>query len=241
VPWINRGERRTNSLWYLNQRRPAAHLSARSDVTTRTVKQVSKLNNQLVRWTQTSIDQLMMSAEVAEKLDVTRSPVVSKKKTSLSIVTDSLPEPSWLDSPIQRCVSPEMLYCSGDCRNNPHFQQDLECLPDVFSLSAAADGQKAWEDEEGRSMTQALVQILRKDPHPSLHNLLTDVSHDLHTLYLTLHLKARAYRKRVQEVNRERKKNGKKPRKGHSVEMNNFQNPQLSSDRPLDMSRRWYP
>jgi len=38
---------------------------------------------------------------------------------------------------------------------------DPDTQPDVISLSATADGQKAWE-KDGISMTQFLVQILCK-------------------------------------------------------------------------------
>ncbi|KAF9534074.1 caspase domain-containing protein [Crepidotus variabilis] len=233
VPWLNKGQRRTNSLWNSNKRQQAK-------VATRTVQEYRRVNADIVRWTKTSIDQLMLGEEEAAAYGVVRTPIVTKKKTSLSIVTESIPSPSWLDSPIQRCSSPEMLYCSGDCRDNPQWQCEEE-QPDVISLSSSQDEQRTWEVADGSSMTQALVQILRQNPYPSLHTLLTLVSHDLHEIYLTLHVKAREYRKRIQALNRERAKKGKEPRRGDSVEMNNFQSPQLSSDRPLDLTRTWFP
>ncbi|KAJ3508179.1 hypothetical protein NLJ89_g5898 [Agrocybe chaxingu] len=237
VPWLNRGDRRTKSMWYQNQRQAAK-------ISTRAVQQFTRINTSLLKWTQTSIDQLMMSPAEASTLDVKLEPVVNKKKTSISIITDRLlmQEPSsWFDSAAPRCASPEMLYCSGDCRDNPLFERDGSDQADVISLSSAGDSQRAWEGADGTSMTQALVQLLRNDPHPTLHNLLTHVSHDLHRFYLNLHVKAREYRKMIEKRNEERKKKGKKPKLGDVVEMNNFQNPQLSSDRPLDMSRTWYP
>lgn len=60
-----------------------------------------------------------------------------------------------------------------------------------------------------------------------VHIIDQETSHDLHEFYLTLHVKAREYRKRIQQLNKERERRGKKPRRGDSVEMNNFQNPQV--------------
>ena len=105
-----------------------------------------------------------MSTEEAKEHTVLDAPVVSKMKASLSVVTESLSAARWFDSPVQHCVSPQMLYCSGDCRNNPLFMHDSDTQPDVISLSAAADEQRAWENEEGKSMTQVLVQILCRSP-----------------------------------------------------------------------------
>ena len=102
----------------------------------------------------------MMSAEEAKEHTVLDASVVSKMKASLSIVTESLSASSWLDSPVQQCVSPQALYCSGDCRNNPLLTYDSDTRPDVISLSATADEQRAWENADETSMTRVLVQIL---------------------------------------------------------------------------------
>ena len=61
-------------------------------------------------------------------------------------------------SPIARCASPMELFCQGWCKPEPNHQTKY---PVVISLSAAKDGQRAWEDATGSSMTQTLVQILR--------------------------------------------------------------------------------
>ena len=111
-------------------------------------------------WTQTPIDQPMMSAEEGKEYTVLDASAVSKMNVSPSVVRESLSAPSWLDSPVQQCVSPEMLYCSGDCRNNPLIMYDPDTQPDVISLSATADEQRGWESVEGLSMTHFLVQLL---------------------------------------------------------------------------------
>jgi hypothetical protein len=58
-------------------------------------------------------------------------------------------------------------------------------------------------------------------------------SHDIHRYYVDLHSRARAYRKLVQRLNSQKIKQGKKPRAGDRVEMNNFQEPQVRHIRPL--------
>lgn len=130
------------------------------EISTRAVQEFERVNHDIIKWTKTSIDQLMLSADEAAECGVVTSPVVTKRKTSLSIVTESLPSVEWLDSPIQRCSSPEMLYCSGDCRENPLWQQDEGVQADIISLSSSQDEQKTWEGADGSSMTKALVQIL---------------------------------------------------------------------------------
>jgi len=88
-------------------------------------------------------------------------------------------------------------------------------------------------------MTQALIKVLKNDPNPSLKDLLTLVSHDMHSFYLSLHESARKYKEEMKIYN-SRRRAGRAPQKALSVEMDNFQDPQISSPQPLDMSRRWY-
>jgi len=88
-------------------------------------------------------------------------------------------------------------------------------------------------------MTQALIKVLKNDPTPSLKDVLTLVSHDIHSFYLSLHESARKYKEQVKIYN-SNKQPEKEPKQARSVEMNNFQDPQIASPQPLDMSRRWY-
>ena len=67
-------------------------------------------------------------------------------------------------------------------------------------------------------------------------------SHDLHATYLDIHATAREYRKKAREYNKKLILKGKDPREVAPVEMNNFQDPQVSSLWPLDMKREvWDP
>ncbi|KAJ2922977.1 hypothetical protein H1R20_g14131, partial [Candolleomyces eurysporus] len=152
----------------------------------------------------------------------------------------------WLSSiiegaPLVRTVSPEELFCSGWCGRVVDADKKF---PDVISLSAAKDGERAWEDSQGCSMTQCLIRILLlgQDNHPTLHDLLLNVSHDLHALYLDIHAKSRDYKKKARLANLKLLAKGRRARTPEQVEMDNFQNPQISSLYPLDMeNQRWAP
>ena len=52
-------------------------------------------------------------------------------------------------------------------------------------------------------------------------------SHDLHLFYVSLHGAARGYKAQVKTVNDKRIQEGKEPKKPKSVEMDNFQDPQV--------------
>ncbi|KAF4618638.1 hypothetical protein D9613_009839 [Agrocybe pediades] len=163
-------------------------------------------------------------------------------RSSLSVITDIQRRGFWLTD--SYCSSPAELYCTGFCRDpdNSAYMLAGTAMADVISISSAKDGQLSWEDGDGAStLTQSLVRILEKDPHLTFDDLMTLVSHDIHSYYVDLHSRARDYRKKVRLANNEKVKKGQKPRPGKEVEMNNFQNPQLSSERPLDMTRRFYP
>ncbi|KAF5338171.1 hypothetical protein D9758_014725 [Tetrapyrgos nigripes] len=173
------------------------------------------------------------------------------------------PEPWIVESPVQE-------YCSGDCRKmlekaieerngagagcgHGHGQSahGHECegsgsqdegMGEVISLSSCRDSQLAWEDADGTSMTQVLVKQLRKQTHPSMEVLMTNISHELHKAAVVMHSKTKTYKKLV--VNYRKKKNQQPRPRGstsdtHGLEMNNFQNPELSSRKPLNMERPW--
>ena len=53
------------------------------------------------------------------------SPFRSKSKKLLSISTDNMEKESWYGSsmsPINRCGSPEPMYCTGNCRDYPSLE-----------------------------------------------------------------------------------------------------------------------
>ncbi|KAK7447389.1 hypothetical protein VKT23_014099 [Stygiomarasmius scandens] len=153
--------------------------------------------------------------------------------------------------------SPQQEYCSGNCREEMERtfadlaaqgkrdggekeRESSEGEGDVISLSSCRDNQLAWESADGTSMTQFLVRQLRKQTHPSLAHLMAGISHDLHKSAVDMHRQTKAYKKSW--VDYRKKKKLAKPRTAsdtHGLEMNNFQNPELSSRKPLDMRRPW--
>ncbi|KIK68515.1 hypothetical protein GYMLUDRAFT_721648 [Collybiopsis luxurians FD-317 M1] len=157
------------------------------------------------------------------------------------------------DSPVQE-------FCSGWCS---HTHQSLLSprsseSPEIISLASCKDSQEAWEDSEGHSMTQMLVEILsmssptlegellltwlvaERDPNPTLKDLMVTISHKLHTAAIQAHTETKKYKKKVVKF-RKKHPESRKPSNGDTdgLNMNNFQDPQLSSARPLDMDKRW--
>jgi len=65
---------------------------------------------------------------------------------------------------------------------------------DVISLASCKDSQRAWEFD-GKSMTSFLVEVLKKDPHRSLKEVLVSVSHATYTLALQRHSRSKAHKK----------------------------------------------
>lgn len=88
----------------------------------------------------------------------------SPKNRTLSVQSQANGnEVFWLSSinegsPIERCVSPEELYCTGWCK---HLPEPNKQFANVISLSAAKDGERAWEDSQGCSMTQVCSPLAR--------------------------------------------------------------------------------
>ncbi|KAK7041496.1 hypothetical protein VNI00_009364 [Paramarasmius palmivorus] len=168
---------------------------------------------------------------------------------------------SWLGGEKSVCDSPVNEFCDGLCRGpasptTPKSRRstfgngkspnsmlrlwDRETQHgDVISLGSCKDDQLAWEDSMGTSMTQSLVDILSRDPHPTFKDLMVKVSHEMHSRLLNIHQETKSYKKskKLWRIRKRRKRSLEGDTKG--LEMNNFQDPQLSSMRPLDMSKKW--
>lgn len=90
----------------------------------RSVTQAKRLSRNAITWKETSIDQVMASPVTpsAGSFDSKiTSPIKTKSKKSLSISTN-IENESWyggFGSPIDRCGSPESMYCTGKCRDDP--------------------------------------------------------------------------------------------------------------------------
>ncbi|KAG6811515.1 hypothetical protein H0H92_007069 [Tricholoma furcatifolium] len=236
VPWISKGKRRSDSRMNANVRREAMVLS-------RHIYQNKRISEDNVVSRRTSVEQMISPPPDFKKINI--SPTRSMSiKSELEVWYDS---PS---SPIVRCTSPDSMWpCTGYCQ--PELPAEANVVgpkhsdgSDVvieenqqIALSACKDDQLSWEDVDGSSMTTLIIEA-ELDPHPPLFDLLRDVSHKLHGFYLRLHGGARAHRKKIREVNKLRVAKGLRPRPipADPPEMDNFQDPQLSSHRPVKLS-----
>lgn len=92
-------------------------------VSLRSVTQAKRLSQHAITWKRTSIDQVL-SSPVSSHPGTFASdrahiqPIRTKSKKSLSITTENLEGEAWYGStmsPINRCGSPEAMYCTGNC------------------------------------------------------------------------------------------------------------------------------
>jgi len=171
---------------------------------------------------------------------------LSRTSTSIAALAGPAPDSSGIwhncpEIPMIRCDSPLSLYCTGHCRTNDLYPQQshLSDKADVICLSAAKGSQRSWETPQGSSLTRILLEFLKKTPNPTIRDVLTAVSHGVHSFCLDMHQNAREYKQALRDVNNRRKIRGRQPLMRRPVEADNFQDPQISSHKPLDMNRPW--
>ncbi|KAF9259602.1 kinase-like protein [Marasmius fiardii PR-910] len=163
-----------------------------------------------------------------------------RRQSTSSIRSSFVP---WLeDRPGQEeplCESPVEMYCTGWCRSGQGSRTPVDPSADVICLGSCKDSQTAWEDLSGTSMTQSLVEILRIDPHPTLKEFMTGLSHAMHDRLLRMHEAKMEYKKARKwwRIGRGKKAPPEADPRGR-MELNNFQDPQMSSHKPLDMDSR---
>ncbi|KAJ7466895.1 caspase domain-containing protein [Mycena latifolia] len=119
----------------------------------------------------------------------------------------ALPGTFWLKGEGEQCDSPVTMFeCTGWCRDADKAaaagrgDADGAIRADVVSLASCGDSQLTYEDNEGKSMTASLVQILRRNPNQSLKDVLVHVSHAMHTKALLRHACARTYKAQRNEI-----------------------------------------
>lgn len=61
-------------------------------------------------------------------------------------------------------------------------------------------------------------------------------SHELHAFHLDLHQDARQYMRQIKDANKRRWARGKQPFRQQTVEVDNFQDPQVSSTFPVALT-----
>ncbi|KAF9025008.1 hypothetical protein BDZ89DRAFT_1068647 [Hymenopellis radicata] len=214
VPYVSKGQRRSLSLWNHNVRKNALEQGYDGPtVSTRGVYQTKRvtISDSMVKTRKSSVQHCEGRRRVqTRKLTV---------KTAYEPSTAATPR-----FPMELCESPIAMFpCDGSCKPDGSEHE----MAQVISLSACKDSQILWE-ERGNSMTIALVKILRENPNPLLKDLMLCISHELHKSAINLHDGAKKYKKSMKEYPR---RGGEQP--AVSTDMNNFQDPQLSSHQPL--------
>ncbi|KAJ7765090.1 caspase domain-containing protein [Mycena maculata] len=105
----------------------------------------------------------------------------------------------------KRCESPDAMFaCTGWCRDADKYAAETDpssdkVKADVISLASCKDSQTTYEDEDGKSMTSSLVEILRRDPNQSLKDVLVYISHAMYTKAVIRHDNAKKYKKDQKE------------------------------------------
>ncbi|KAF9481556.1 hypothetical protein BDN70DRAFT_930793 [Pholiota conissans] len=249
VPWISKGKRRTKTLWYETVRKQAMWMSAH-------------LRNTIMGTAHLPSIGSLVGSELANHAPKPPSP--------LSILTDTTSareDNKFVESPIREFASPKDRFCDGfKCRQSCSMDEAI-LSADVVCLSSSQDSQKTWEDAKGVSMSQILIELLRKDPNRTLAQVMKHITFTIHDSYVTLHTEAREHRKRKASYLAKKAKEDNfnstilpmhhvdgrptvsfekppvrrpaKKKKSLSLEMTNFQDPELSSLFPLDMARKW--
>jgi len=206
VPWQSKGERRTMTLQNINVRRQATT----TDFSTSGVPPsiTSKIGEESPA-EQPSNEPPQIDTQLGE-----RRPA---DQTELSPGSQSRgrrrPRERMLFASQTRYASPEARFvCDGWCKFS-----DVE-HPNILSLSACSDLQRAWEGPKG-SLTTVLCNYLKNDRYPSYKSLMTHINFQLHDNALALH----------EYTHDQRKKAHNGQGSGFDGELDNFQEPELSS------------
>ncbi|KAJ6594679.1 caspase domain-containing protein [Mycena capillaripes] len=101
----------------------------------------------------------------------------------------------------QRCQSPVAMFeCNGWCRDAVAAERASDGVDaDVVSLASCKDSELTYEDMNGKSMTASLVEILRRDPHQPVKDVLLSVSHAMYKKSSIRHKNSREYKKKCKE------------------------------------------
>ncbi|KAI9438818.1 caspase domain-containing protein [Lactarius indigo] len=124
----------------------------------------------------------------------------------------ALVSPTRYESPVS------FVKCDGWCDYDPSVHRT------VLSLSACSDPQRAWEGPRG-SLTTVLCKFLKTQPRPSYRDLMSHVNFALHENARELHAYTRE----------QKKKEARGEGNGFDGELDNFQEPKLSSLAKLNM------
>jgi len=211
VPWQSKGERRTMTLQNINVRRQAT-----TDFSTSGVPPsiTSKIGEERPA-EQPSNEPPQIDTQLGERRPADQTELSPGAQSQRS----RRPRERMLFASQTRYSSPEARFvCDGWCKFS-----DVE-HPTVLSLSACSDLQRAWEGPKG-SLTTVLCNYLKKDRYPSYKSLMSHINFQLHDNALALH----------EYTHDQRKKAHKGQGNGFDGELDNFQEPELSSLVRLNM------
>ncbi|KAF9481557.1 hypothetical protein BDN70DRAFT_876221 [Pholiota conissans] len=259
VPWINRGKRRTLTLQYFTHRKQALFAAIRSP---KAKKTSSSTENAPLPSIRSVLASTAKSAIITSSTPKRKRPVLAPIKTNLTRAL-SMTSLNFRASPVPR-------FCDGANCSHYDSIEDSPAKADVICISSSRDDQKTWEDSNGCSVTQIMIKKLRQDSHPTLHDLMTHISFSVYTATYERNCKALKFKKDLKRhadaaaakvvasmlidpnstassVHGSSEADGthkgpqqRRPNRAMSLEISNFQNPELSSHYPIDMrGRKW--
>jgi hypothetical protein len=231
TPRISKGYRRTDIRWNANARRGAMMITTEQTWWHHDHDGVSFCETDS-RIRTTSIDNVGPFQPSRKRIPL--------ETRSWPLKPDLIPPVSSIFFPMDRCDSPTPVWeCEGDCNN---IYTPTTDAAHVICVSACKDAQRAWEGPDGASITMELIKILRGNPHPSLKDLMLRLSHRTHERCLQVHQSTRQYKQFWRE---QQAIQGAAPLNcladSFCGEMDNFQDPQLASHKPLNMDELFAP
>lgn len=212
VPWLSKGNRRTKTMQNKIVRGQAFGLISRPGSGSQQSSSIASVMGSQHRQSDTHAGSPL-------RINTNVGGALSANQRKQSVEADGRGNMSVL-SPTRRFMSPiSRVRCDGWCG------YDVIPRATVVSLSACADLQRAWEGPRG-SLTVVLCEFLKKQPSPSYGALMSHVNFQLHANCRALHNYTLQEKKRAAR--------GEGP--GFDGELNNFQEPQLSSLAKLNMN-----
>lgn len=206
VPWQSKGERRTMTMQNINVRRQATDSYPRNVSPPPTFETAADtIDEQSPTVELPQIDTQLDEASPADQREMSPRGRPRARREARE---------QMLFGSQTRFASPEARFvCDGWCKysEEPHSN--------VLSLSACSDLQRAWEGPKG-SLTRVLCNYLEKCSRPSYGDLMAHINFELHDNALALHEYTRHERKKAS---------------GFDGELDNFQQPELSSLGKLNM------
>ncbi|PCH35030.1 hypothetical protein WOLCODRAFT_165972 [Wolfiporia cocos MD-104 SS10] len=232
-PWVSKGERQLRSRWMDNVRKDAAIPElTRQPTMNDVIHQLGQSHRSSLRKKSAPV---VRNRSLTATLHSASTSLEQKRARPILRLSDKFLEraSTALELVIPQCASPTSMVreCDGNCVASPTEK------PHVISIAACADKQIDWEDQEGGSMTQVLIRKLRKEPTPTLRQLMTFISYRRYEVARMVHLagnrwlkghKARAARNRS-AGDASILENDQHP------DLVNFQDPQLGSQEKLNL------